>query len=260
MQTKQGVWGDIIMKKASMGARFGALILDSIFLNIINSIILFTSWQLFFICSPFITFLYYGICEGSSMSATLGKRICGLVVVDEYGNKLTSAKGFTRSVCRIVSGMTLGIGYLIALFDENGKALHDKMAKTFVAEAARSPEPQARQFAPLPPVGLNNPNVICITGQLAGKAFNVTQQGIMFGRDSNVCNFAFPENTNGISRLHSKLVFNPQTQMFVLYDLGSTYGTFLENGTRVTQEQPIAIKSGEGFYLAARTNLFRVSL
>lgn len=247
------------MKKASMGSRIGAFILDSIFLNIINLIILFISWELYLICAPFITFLYYGICEGSSMSATLGKRICGLVVVDEYGNKLTSAKGFTRSVCRILSGMILCIGYIIALFDENGKALHDKMAKTFVAEAARSPEPQVRQSAPPPPAGFN-PTVICITGQLAGKAFNVTQQGIMFGRDSNVCNFAFPDNTEGISRIHSKLVFNPQTRMFVLSDLGSTYGTFLENGIRVIQGQPIAIKSGEGFYLASRTNLFRVNL
>ncbi len=247
------------MKKAAMFARIGALILDNIFINIINLIILAVSWQLFFLCFPFITFLYYGICEGSSMSATLGKKICGLIVVDENGNKLTSAKSFIRSICRIVSGITLGIGYIIALFDEDGKALHDKMAKTLVTHERSAATPVGKQPKPNQPSDMN-PAILCITGQFAGRAFTISQQGIMFGRDGNVCDFAFPDSTNGISRVHCKLQFNPQTRMFVLYDLGSAYGTFLENGTRVTQNQPIAIGAGDGFYLASKANLFKVNL
>jgi uncharacterized RDD family membrane protein YckC len=242
------------MKKASIGVRFGALLLDNIFLNIINLFIFALSPYLFLLL-PFVTFLYYGICEGSSMSASLGKRICGLVVVDENGNKLTSTQGFTRSICRIISAAILGIGFLMALFDEDGKALHDKMARTYVTSVVPSPKPIASSY-PLS----NNPKVICISGQFAGKAFNVTQQGIMFGRDNNLCEITFPESTKGISRIHCKVQFNPQTQMFVLYDLGSTYGTFLENGTRIVQEQPIALRSGEGFYLASNTNFFRVNI
>ncbi|HWT74387.1 MAG TPA: RDD family protein [Mobilitalea sp.] len=249
------------MKKASMGARIGALLLDNIFLNIINLFIfaIYPYYLFYLFYSPVITFLYYGICEGSSMSASLGKKICGLVVVDERGNKLTSAQGFTRSICRIISGAICGIGYFIALFDEEGKALHDKMARTFVAVAAPEPYPYPSPIPVNAPMN-NYPTVVCISGPCAGKAFNIPQQGITFGRDSNLCEIAFSENTKGISRIHCKVLFNYQTQMFVLYDMGSSYGTFLENGTKVLQDQPVALSSGQGFYLASNSNFFRVNI
>lgn len=251
------------MQKASIGVRFGALLLDNIFLNMIYIVVFAFSPYLFLLVVPFGTFLYYGICEGSGMSATLGKKICGLVVVDDNGNKLTASQGFLRSICRMISSALLGIGFFIALFDEEGKALHDKIAKTFVAKEFpySRPTPSTQQANISPNSNLNMyPKVICIAGQFAGKAFPISQQGITLGRDQNVCEFAFAENTQGISRIHCKIQFNPQTQMFVLYDLGSTYGTYLENGMKVSQSQPIALKSGEGFYLASRGNLFRVSL
>lgn len=245
------------MKKASMGARIGALILDSLFLDFINLfLILYNPYSLFLV-SPFVTFLYFGICEGSSMSASLGKKICGLVVVDEEGNKLSSAKGFTRSICRLVSGLILGIGYLIALFDVDNKALHDKMAGTFVADATSL---KVESVMAHPTNKQQKPCVISIAGPFAGKAFPVTEQGITFGRDRNLCDVVYSENTKGISRIHCKVLYNTQTNMFILYDMGSTYGTFLENGKRITQDQPMALRVGEGFYLASNINLFRTNL
>jgi hypothetical protein len=189
------------------------------------------------------------------MSASLGKKICGLVVVDQNGNKLTSAKGFTRSICRILSGAICGIGFIIALFDEDGQALHDKMAGTYVTTDVPDANPVVSG-----PSSFRTPTVICVSGQFAGKAYNLDQKGITIGRDTNLCEIVYPESTKGISRIHCKILFNPQTQMFVLYDLGSTYGTFLENGTRIIQDQPIALRSGQGFYLASQVNYYRVNL
>lgn len=107
-----------------------------------------------------------------------------------------------------------------------------------------------------------NPRVIGITGLFAGKAFFVTVQGILMGRDQAACDLVFPYETKeqGISRNHCKLQYNPQTQMFVLYDLGSSWGTYLGNGTRVTQGQPVALRSGDQFYLATRSFTFQVTL
>ena len=105
-----------------------------------------------------------------------------------------------------------------------------------------------------------NPQILGIAGQFAGRAFPVRPQGILMGRDAASCDFVFPEYAQGISRNHCKLQYNPQTKMFILYDLGSSYGTFLGNGTRVPQGQPMALRPGDEFYLAGRANLFRVSL
>ena len=206
------------------------------------------------------------------MSASLGKKICGLIVVDENGNKLTPGKGFARAICRMLSGMILGIGYIIALFDDRGKALHDRLAGTFVTSAASLPAFAQQASVPfqnsvppqnnIPPQnnGMRLPSAICVSGPFAGKAFSVMNQGITFGRDANLCEVVYSENAKGISRIHCKLLFNPQSQMFILYDMGSSYGTFLDNGKRVLQDQPVALRPGEGFYLASNMNSFRVSL
>lgn len=255
-------------QKGSMGARIGALFLDGIFLWIILFLIILISPDLGILIAPFGTFLYYGIFEGSSMHATPGKRICNLIVVDDTGTPITFGKAFLRSLCRLISGMILCIGYLIGLFDPQGKALHDKMAGTFVA--ARVPAAPAPQPMPAPtpirqpersqPVMQENPQILGVSGQFAGRAFPIRPQGILMGRDAASCDFIFPDNAQGISRNHCKLQYNPQTKMFILYDLGSRYGTFLGNGTRVPQGQPMALRPGDEFYLAGRMNLFRVSV
>ena len=105
-----------------------------------------------------------------------------------------------------------------------------------------------------------SPRIIGISGQYAGRAIPIASQGSMLGTDAASCDFAFPHGTPGISRNHCKIQFNPQTQMFILYDLGSSYGTFLGNGSRVTQGQPVALRSGDDFYMASRAMLFRVSI
>jgi len=244
------------MIKAPMGIRFCALLIDGIILNIITFAIFFFNPILYIVIAAFIPFLYFGICEGSSMSASLGKKMLGLMVVDEQGRKLSSAKAFTRSICRILSGLILGIGFFIALFDENGKALHDKLANTFVIKEETFMQTQQIKRSD----DMRVPKIIGISGQFAGRTFNVPAQGIMIGRDGASCDFVFPDNTPGISRNHCKVQFNPQSNMFVIYDLGSSNGTFLSNGSRVPQGQPMAMQNGEEFYLASRANSFKVSL
>lgn len=247
-----------------MGARICACLLDGVIINIIGGLIAYVSVYLYALVVPFLTLLYFGLCEGSSMSASLGKRVCGLIVVDEDGLPLTYGTAFLRSLGRIVSGMCLGIGFFIAFFDSEGKALHDRMAHTFVADSKVIFQPPAPQPAPQPAVtkGSNqmNPQIIGISGQFAGRAFPIAPHGSMLGTDPASCDFVFPHGSPGISRNHCKIQYNPQTQMFILYDLGSSYGTFLGSGAQVLQGQPMALRPGDDFYLASRATLFRVSL
>ncbi len=250
-------------KKGSMGARIGAYLLDNLIIGVICSWMVLVPYL--FVSYPLIVFLYYGLCEGSSMSASLGKRACGLIVVDESGAPLSYGTAFLRALCRLLSAMILGIGFIIGLFDEEGRTLHDRMAKTFVADRS-AVTPGYTCGDPLPhsgyPGGGRNmtPQIIGLTGQFAGKSFPVYPYGTTLGTDASVCELSFPPRTPGISRNHCKIQFNPQTQMFVLYDMGSSYGTFLGNGVRVPQGQPMALKPGDDFYLASRAVQFRVSL
>lgn len=251
-------------QKGSMGARIGALFLDGLIFSLILVLAFLISPGLYVILSLVGSVLYYGFCEGSSLHASLGKRMCGLIVVDQNGTPFGYGTAFLRALCRLLSGLCLGVGFLMGLFDPNGITLHDRLAGTFVASRAAvqpivitppSPSPHIEEgYHPM------NPQIIGISGQYAGRSFPVSPQGVMMGKDPSSCDFVFPDGPNGISRNHCKLQFNPQTQMFILYDLGSTYGTFLGNGARVPQGQPAALRVGDEFYLGSRANVFRVAL
>jgi uncharacterized RDD family membrane protein YckC len=79
-----------------------------------------------------IQILYYALMESSSKQATLGKMALGLKVTDINGNKIDFTKGLVRSLCRVISGMIMCIGYLIAAFTEKKQGLHDMIANTLV--------------------------------------------------------------------------------------------------------------------------------
>ncbi|NCP78171.1 MAG: hypothetical protein GW833_03180 [Desulfuromonadales bacterium] len=64
---------------------------------------------------------------------TPGKMLLRLQVVRTDGQPLGYAKAFYRETLgKFVSGIILGIGYLMAAFDDQKQALHDRMANTYV--------------------------------------------------------------------------------------------------------------------------------
>ncbi len=67
--------------------------------------------------------------------ATPGKMICGLKVVRPDGRPLTYARAFCRYLAKLLDDFTLLIGYLIAAFDDEKRALHDRLCDTRVVRA-----------------------------------------------------------------------------------------------------------------------------
>jgi uncharacterized RDD family membrane protein YckC len=75
--------------------------------------------------------LYNGIMVGK-FGATLGKMACGLKVVMPDGSKVSMARAFGRYFAEFLSSITLLIGYIMAAFDDEKRALHDHVASTRV--------------------------------------------------------------------------------------------------------------------------------
>ncbi len=80
----------------------------------------------------------------------------------------------------------------------------------------------------------------------------------IIGRVRGECAIVFAEGTPGVSGRHCSVSFDPGTGEFILTDLKSTYGTFLENGTRLTPGVPYRLRSGDRFYLGDRANMLTV--
>jgi uncharacterized RDD family membrane protein YckC len=76
--------------------------------------------------------LYFALMESSSWQATLGKRACGLIVTDLSGARITFGRATGRYFGKLISGMILYIGFMMAGWTQRKQALHDMMASTLV--------------------------------------------------------------------------------------------------------------------------------
>jgi uncharacterized RDD family membrane protein YckC len=64
--------------------------------------------------------------------ATWGKSILGLKVVDAEGNPISKGKSWGRAFADLINQFTCLIGYIIAGFDDQKRALHDHICNTRV--------------------------------------------------------------------------------------------------------------------------------
>ena len=137
------------LRYASFWSRVGALVLDSIVLFVIGFglqlllgiaiatqttratqvpvAILLLQQLIGFV----IAILYETIFIGR-FGATLGKMAAKIHVVTAEGGRVTYLRAFARYFAKLVSAFTLLIGYLMAAFDTQGRALHDRICNTRV--------------------------------------------------------------------------------------------------------------------------------
>ena len=136
----------------------------------------------------------------------------------------------------------------------------DMLDKTINLKAQQGP-------AQRPPVQQNamastgrQVGVLALGGGLRGRGFSISGPGVTIGRDPS-CEAAFPpgsEGSNKVSRRHCKLYF--ENGRLLLVDLGSTNGTYMADGRRLTPGQPIAVRPGDRFYLDNPGNMFEIRM
>lgn len=71
----------------------------------------------------------------AQMAATPGKMVIGAKVVRGDGSKVGLGRAFARYFAKILSSLTLLIGFIIAGFDSQKRALHDMICDTRVIKA-----------------------------------------------------------------------------------------------------------------------------
>jgi uncharacterized RDD family membrane protein YckC len=95
------------------------------------------TWISFFTAAPWqlleaaLGVLYNGFFLGK-FGATPGKMALGLRVVAPDGSSVSYGRSFGRAAAEILSRLICFIGYIIAAFDAQKRALHDHIASTRV--------------------------------------------------------------------------------------------------------------------------------
>jgi uncharacterized RDD family membrane protein YckC len=75
---------------------------------------------------------YWALMESSAWRATFGKKLLNLEVTDLAGQRLSFSRASARYFAKIISGLTLMVGFLLAGFTARKQALHDILASTLV--------------------------------------------------------------------------------------------------------------------------------
>ncbi len=78
--------------------------------------------------------LYFSLCESSSWQGTVGKKVLGLRVTDVNGHRIGFGKATGRYFGKILSGLILGVGFIMIAFSEHKQGLHDMLAGTLVVK------------------------------------------------------------------------------------------------------------------------------
>jgi uncharacterized RDD family membrane protein YckC len=76
--------------------------------------------------------LYFALMESSGQQGTLGKMAISIKVTDLAGNKISFGRASGRYFAKIISSLTLGIGYVMTGFTQQKQALHDMIAGCLV--------------------------------------------------------------------------------------------------------------------------------
>ena len=143
------------LRYAGFWIRFGARMLDGILISIVVYVpiiiivlatggnmeqalgrsdefgrmqLLILIWQLFF----YVLYAGYEIFFIGKYGATPGKMVCKICVVTSHGEKLTYAHATGRFFANILSALICYIGFIIAGFDKEKRALHDHICNTRV--------------------------------------------------------------------------------------------------------------------------------
>lgn len=197
--------------------------------------------------------LHYAICMDEVLDLVPNNEI-GIVFAKDYNpdasNKPASTdetKGIPPAV--IIIGVFVVIAaavVLIVVFAKKKKA-----ASAAPAQQASAPV----NNAPAAPAGTGTATLICEKGILAGRTFTVGS-GVIIGRNPEKCSVCFPLDTKGISGVHCEI--RKTANGYEIIDRGSSYGTTLGNGQKLSPNVPVFLPDGTYFSLGGVEQMFRI--
>lgn len=154
---KEGVSVTGIMKYAGFWIRFGAIFIDGIILWAVQMVVyaifgiitgavmpsmpgpgkspnpsFFIISQMIITLLSFVISAAYDIWFVGRFGATPGKMACKIKIVTPDGGKVSYSRALGRYFAKWISSMILGIGFLMAAFDDEKRTLHDRICETRV--------------------------------------------------------------------------------------------------------------------------------
>jgi uncharacterized RDD family membrane protein YckC len=149
-RVKEGVVPVGHLNYARIGLRFAAVFVDGIIivlLTLVPEILLYGGWTAYVgrykdhvsvgitVLDIFLSYIFPALFETffiGKFGATPGKMLAKIKVVMPDGGRVSYARALGRHFAKILSGIILYIGFLMAFWDDEKRALHDRICSTRV--------------------------------------------------------------------------------------------------------------------------------
>jgi uncharacterized RDD family membrane protein YckC len=86
----------------------------------------------------YVIFIYWILLEASRLQGSIGKKMMGIKVVTLGGGKPNIYQAAARNLLKVLSGITLFIGFMMAGWTAKKQALHDKIPDMLVVKESAS--------------------------------------------------------------------------------------------------------------------------
>ena len=185
----------------------------------------------------------------------------GIKYVD--GSTTSGSDLFDWTLIIIIAAAAVGvilIVVVIVLVSKNSKKKSQAQIDQARAQAAQAQQMAAQAQAAANAQPTLTPTVRSLSIQHRGMSVPLTSGQIMIGRNRNDCALFYSSSTPGVSGRHCSVAFDPNTGDFILTDLKSTYGTFLQNGQKLNPLVQYRLRSGDRFYVGDPGNMIAVEL
>ena len=151
----------------------------------------------------------------------------------------------------IIAGAAVVLIAVIAIVAASAKK--KKAAKARAAEAEAKAKATAAAPRPLSPV------VRSLAQQHGNRKVSLGADAILLGRTSE-CKIMYKDGTPGVSGKHCAITWDADKNEFIVKDMGSTYGTFMESGMKLEPGRLYRLKPGESIYLGEKDNTVRMEV
>ena len=185
-----------------------------------------------------------------------------LIGDDEISYTLTTdknKKGIVVVVIVVLVDIVLIAVILIALLGNKSPKTDKKVKKTQKTEKDDYSKTVAvsDDIAPTVAVAGGITVITCVSGAVMDQEF-VLKDKLVFGRDPKRCTVVLPVDAEGVSGLHCQVTLIGSKVM--LKDLGSTYGTFINDGLKIDKDTEVELSDGDTFCLGSEKTKFSVSI
>ena len=128
------------------------------------------------------------------------------------------------------------------------------------AKIAPDQDDLSKTVAAARPVKAQRPMIRSLAAQHSNQKVQIPATSpVTIGR-SRDCTIVFQDGTPGVSGRHCTVSWDDGHGEFIVRDIGSTYGTFLDSGMQLEVNKPYRLRAGESFYLGERANTLRLEV